>query len=125
MNKARPWAIIIVASLMILFGVAEVMTGLTHNFFGITTSSASIFAYSAATIGAFYIVAGLLTLTMRKWAAALATVLLGADVIGRVALVMSGLYPTSSLENALAIIGGTGIAVIFAIYIGWKWKIFT
>lgn len=125
MNKGRPRGIIIVASLMILFGLAEVVTGFTHNFFGITTSSASVYTYLAAAIGAFYIVAGLLILTMRKWAASLAIVLLGADVVGRVALVAGGLYPTGSLENALAIIGGTGIAVIFAIYIGWKWNTFT
>jgi hypothetical protein len=125
MNTGRPWGIILVASLMILFGLAEVVTGVTHNFFGVTTANAPIFAYSAATIGTFYIVAGMLTLTMRKWAAALAIVLLGADVVGRVALVVGGLYPTGSLENTLAIIGGTGIAVIFAIYTGWKWKIFT
>jgi hypothetical protein len=124
MNKGRPRGIIIVASLMILFGLAEVVTGFTHNFFGITTANVSAFTYSAATIGAFYIVAGLLILTMRRWAAALAIALLGADVVGRVALVVGGLYPTGSLENTPAIIIGTGIAVIFAIYIGWMWKTF-
>ena len=123
-NQGRPRSIIIVAFLMILFGLAEVMTGFTHNFFGITTSGVTTFTYSAAAIGGFYVVAGLLILTMRKWAAALAIVLLGADIIGRVALIVVGLYPTNSLENTLGIIAGTVIAVIFAIYIGWKWKTF-
>jgi hypothetical protein len=62
---------------------------------------------------------------MQKRAAALAIVLLGADIIGRVALVVVGFYPTDSLENTFSIIAGTGIAVIFAVYIGWKWKSFT
>jgi len=123
-NQSRPRRIIIVAFLMILFGLAEVVTGFTHNFFGITTSQVTIFTYSAAAIGAFYVVSGLLILTMRKWAAALAIMLLGADIIGRVALVVVGLYPTDSLENTLGIIAGTVIAVIFAIYVGWKWKSF-
>ena len=123
-NQGRPRGIIIVAFLMILFGLAEVVTGFTHNFFGITTSQVTIFTYSAAAIGAFYVVAGLLILTMRKWAAALAIMLLGADIIGRVALVVVGLYPIDSLKNTLGIIAGTVIAVIFAIYIGWKWKSF-
>ncbi len=123
-NKSRPRGIIIVSFLMILFGLAEVVTGFTHNFFGITTSNVSFFTYSSAAIGAFYVVAGLLILTMQKWAAALAIVLLGADIIGRVALIVVGLYPIGSLENTLAIIAGTVIAVIFAIYIGWKWKVF-
>lgn len=123
-NQGCPRGIIIVAFLMILFGLAEVVTGFTHNFFGITTSRVTIVTYSAATIGAFYVVAGLLILTMQKWAAALAIVLLGADIIGRVALVVVGLYPTDSLMNILSIIAGTVLAVIFAIYIGWKWKSF-
>jgi hypothetical protein len=123
-NQGRPWGIIIVAFLMIIFGLAEVVTGFTHNFFGITTSTVIMMTYAGASIGSFYIIAGLLILTMRKWAAALAIVLLGADIIGRVALVVVGLYPTNSLENTLAIIGGTAVAVIFAIYIGWKWKTF-
>ena len=123
-NQGRPWGVIIVAFLMILFGLAEVMTGFTHNFFGIATSGVTTFTYSAAAIGGFYVVAGLLILTMRKWAAALAIVLLGSDIIGRVVLVVIGLYPTNSLENTLGMIAGTSIAVIFAIYIGWKWKTF-
>ena len=123
-NQGRPRGIIIVAFLMILFGLAEVVTGFTHNFFGITSSSVTTFTYSSAAIGAFYVLAGLLILTMRKEGAALAIALLGADIIGRVALVVVGLYSTGSLENALGIIAGTVVAVIFAIYIGWKWKSF-
>lgn len=123
-NQGRPRDIIIVAFLMILFGLAEVVTSFTHNFFGITTSQVTIFTYSAAAIGAFYIVAGLLIPIMQKWAAALAIVFLGADIVGRVALVVVGLYPTDSLENTLGIIAGTVIAVIFVIYIGWKWRSF-
>ncbi len=109
---------------MILFGLAEVVTGFTHNFFGITTSSVSIFTYSAVTIGAFYVAGGLLILTMKKWAAALAIVLLVADIVGRVSLVVTGLYPLNSLKQDIGIVTGTAIAVIFAIYIGSKWRLF-
>jgi hypothetical protein len=123
-NRSRLRGISIVAVLMILFGLAEVVTGFRHNFFGIITTSSTIFTYSAAAIGVFYVIAGLLILTMKKWAAALAIVLLIADVVGRVALVMTGFYPTDSFLNTFAIIGGTAIVVIFAIYIGWKWKSF-
>jgi hypothetical protein len=72
---------------MILFGLAEVMTGFTHGFFGISTSSATIFKYAAA-FGGFYVAGGPVMLTTRKWAAALAIILLIADVGGRVALVL-------------------------------------
>jgi len=123
-NQSRPWSTLIVACLMILFGAAEVVTGFTHNFFGITTSSVVIFTYSSAAIGACSVVGGLLILTMKKWAAALTIVLLAADIGGRVALVVTGLYPTDSAKNTFSIIAGTVIAALFAIYIGWRWKSF-
>ena len=123
-KQARPRGIIIVACLMILFGLAEVVTALTHHFFGIITASVIIFTYSSVAIGMCYVAAGFLILTMKKWAAALAIVLLGVDIVGRVALTVTGLYPTNSLENTFAIIAGTLIAALFAIYIGWKWESF-
>jgi hypothetical protein len=120
----RPRGITIAALLMILFGLAEVGTAFTHNLLGISTSGVNIFTYSAAAIGAFYVAAGLLLLTMKKWAAALAIGLLAADIVGRVALVVAGLYPTDSLKQTFAIIIGTGIVAVFALYIGLRWKSF-
>jgi len=124
-NKVkRPLGIIVASILMVLFGLAEVATSFTHSFFGISTSSVSIFTYSAAAIGLFYVAAGLLILTMKKWAAVLAIVLLIADIVGRIALVAAGLYPLNSTEQIFAIIVGTAIAAIFAVYIGLKLKSF-
>jgi hypothetical protein len=107
-NQSRPRGISIVAVVMILFGLAEVVTGFTHNFFGITTTSRTVFTSSAVAIGVFYAAAGLLM----------------ADVVGRVALAVTGLSPTDSFLNIFTISGGTIIVVIFAIYIGWKGKSF-
>jgi hypothetical protein len=84
---------------MVLFGLAEVVTAFTHDFLGISTSSSNVFTFSAAAIGAFYVAAGLLILTMKKWAAALAIALLAVDIAGRIALVVAGLYPTSLLSG--------------------------
>ena len=122
-GKIPPWTLV-VALLMILFGLAEVVTAFTHNFFGVTTSRATIFTISAVAIGAFYVAAGLLILTMKKWAASIAIVLLAADIVGRIALVAAGLYPLDSFEQNFAIVMGTAIAALFAIYIGWKWNSF-
>ncbi len=124
-NQRHLWGIIIVAGLMILFGLAEVVTGFTHDFFGITTTSRTIFTYVSAALGIFYAVSGFLLLAMKKWAAVLAIVLLGADIVGRFALVVTGLYPTNSLENTLSIIAGTVIVALFVVYIGWRWKSFS
>jgi hypothetical protein len=61
---------------------------------------------------------------MEKWAATLAVVLLGLDIVGRVVLIATGYYPLDSTENIVGIAGGTAIAVFFAIYILWKWAQF-
>jgi hypothetical protein len=123
-NQSRPRGITVVAVLMILFGLAEVVTSFTHDFFGISTSRLTLSTYAGAAIGAFYFVGGVLILTRRKWAAALAILLLVADILGRVAMVLTGLYPVNSLLQILAIVIGTSIAAFFAIYIGLKWKFF-
>jgi hypothetical protein len=123
-QRVRPLGIIIAACLMIVFGLAEVFTAFSHNFFGITTSSGGAFTVSSAAIGLCYVGAGALVLTMRRWAAAVAIILLGLDIVGRIVLVMTGLFPTNSPKNTFSIIAGTVIAALFAIYIGWRWKTF-
>jgi hypothetical protein len=123
-NGSRPMGITLAAALMIIFGLAEVVTGFTHNFFGLSTAQVSISTIVGVAIGLFYLVAGLLILSMKKTAAALAILLLIADVIGRVAMVIAGLYPTDSPKQTVAIILGTAIAALFALFIGWRWKSF-
>lgn len=120
----RPRGIVIVALLMIVFGLAEVATGLTHNFFGISTAKVTAAAYAGVALGALYAVAGLLILSMKRRAAALAMVLLVADIVGRVAMVVAGLYPIDSLKQRVAIILGTSIVAVFAIYVRLKWSSF-
>ncbi len=120
----RPLVITILGVFMLLAGLAEVVTGITHNFFGITTSSLNVFTFTSMAIGLFYAAAGMLMLLMKKWAAALALVLLSADILGRIALVAAGLYPVDSARNTFAIIAGTAIAALIAAYVGWKWKSF-
>ena len=116
----RPLGITIAGCLMVIFGLAEVVTGFTHNFFGISTSSAALFTYSGATLGICYAIAGAVILTMKRWAAILAIPLLSVDILGRIALSITGLYPMDSFKNSFAIIAGTLLAVFFAIYIGLK-----
>jgi hypothetical protein len=54
----------------------------------------------------------------------MAIVLLCADIVGRISLVATNLYPLNSTENVIGIVAGTAIAAIFAIYIGMKWTLF-
>jgi hypothetical protein len=109
---------------MILFGVAEVMTSFTGNFLGVfSTSPSSASTYVGAAAGSCYVAGGLFTLTMKKWGAALGIVFIGAEIAGRVYLVMSGLYPFNGAD-AGGIIAGTAIAVVFAVYIALRWNKF-
>jgi len=103
---------------MIVFGLAEILTSFRHEFLGmIRVSSASTFTYAGASMGLLYATSGVLLFTMRKWAASVAVVFLVIVVFGRVALVVSGLYPVDSFLQVIAIVIGTCIAAAFAIYI--------
>jgi hypothetical protein len=115
----------IVSGLMILFGLAEVVTSFTHDFFGLSTTQMALSTIIGAVIGLFYIIAGLLILTMKKTVAAIAIILLIADVIGRGFMVIAQLYPTDSPKQIFAIILGTGIAALFALFIASRWKLFS
>jgi hypothetical protein len=107
----------IVAALMIAFGVAEIVTGVTHEFAGVVTTHARAATWAGVAIGALYVGAGVLVLTRRRRAAALAVLALAGDVAGRAAMVAAGLYPMHSARQAFAIALGTAIVIAFAIYI--------
>jgi uncharacterized membrane protein len=109
---------------MILFGVAELITGFTHKFFGISTAPGTISTFVGSGIGILYAIAGLLILTTQKWAAALALGCLVVVVVGRIALIVTGLFPLDTFGQIFAITAGTGIAAYFAVYIGSKWQLF-
>jgi hypothetical protein len=109
---------------MILFGVAEVITGLfLGHRIGVSPANSTFFAYEGPAIDALYVIGGFLLLTGKKWAAGIAEVCLAADVVGRAHLVLTGVYPFVGLA-AVAVVIGTAIAICFGIYIGWKWRFF-
>jgi hypothetical protein len=107
---------------MVLFGAAEIVTAFNHNFFGVATAPGSISTLAGASIGVAYSLAGLLVLTRRKNAVALALVCLALVVAGRIAVVTTGLFPLGSVKQVFAIVAGTAIAIGFAIYIGRRWR---
>lgn len=123
-NESWPRGITVVATLMILFGVAEVLTGLfLGHRIGVSEANSTVFACEGPAIGTLYVIGGFLLLTGKKWAAGLAEVCLAADVVGRVHLVLKGVYPFVGLA-AVAVVIGTAIAICFGIYIGLKWRFF-
>jgi hypothetical protein len=119
-----PVSIVVVAVIMILFGLAEIVTGLSHSFFGLITTPSDASTLLGVLLGFFYFAGGIFLLTKRKWAAGAAIALLCVDVIGRVAMVLVGLYPLTSFRQTFAIVVGTAIAAFFAIYVGLRWSAF-
>jgi len=118
MDYHRPLDIAVIASLMIVFGLAEIVTSFTHNFFGLHTAPGAESAYIGSIIGMLYAAAGFLTLKINRHTAMFAIVLLVVVVAGRIAMVVSGLYPIGTFRQAAAIALGTSIAAGFAIYVG-------
>jgi hypothetical protein len=52
---------------MIMFGIAEVYTGFSHNFFGIITQPTAASTYAGAALGLLYAVAGGLCIVRKRW----------------------------------------------------------
>jgi hypothetical protein len=124
LTQTLPAGVKVVAALMIIFGLAEIVTGFRHKFFGLTTSRATVSTLLGATIGTFYFMSGVLVFTKkRKWAK-VAIILSIADAVGRIFMVLTGLYAVETGYQVVAIITGTSIVVFFAIYIGLKLKYF-
>ena len=120
----RTLGIVVVSGLMILFGLAEVATGISGSFLGVIAAHRTLaYTLASVTIGSFYTAAGFLVLAMKKWAAGAAIGLLVSDIIGRITLVAVGLFPFTGVD-AYSIVAGTVIAAVFAGYLGWHWDQF-
>jgi hypothetical protein len=123
MNQNRPVGIIIVAVFAILAGLGEIVVGFTGNYLGILSTSIRP-AFSTVNIGAFYSLGGLaLLITRKKLGAVLSIIFIGAEILGRVYLVMSGVAPSNGTDAVKIFIGGA-IALALILYIGSKWNSF-
>jgi hypothetical protein len=117
MIQPRSRSVRIAALVMLAFGLAEIFTAVTHNFFGLRTAPGAVSSYVGASIGACYAASGLVILTVKRGAKSLAIVLLAPVILGRLLIVATGVYPVNTLRQVGAIILGTAIAAGFAIFI--------
>ncbi len=123
MNQNRPIGITIVAVFAIIAGLGEIVVGFTGNYLGILSKSIAP-AFSTAMVGAFYSLGGLsLLITRKKWGAVLSIIFIGAEILGRVYLVMTGIAPSNGTDAVKIVVGGA-IALTLVLYIGLKWKSF-
>jgi hypothetical protein len=114
--------IYVAGTLMIVFGIAEVATGFRHRFFGLTTAQNTLATWLGVSLGGFYFFSGVLTLFRRKWSAIIAIILLCGDVVGRILMVVTSLYPVNTVFQTVGIVIGTGIAAFFTVYLMLKLK---
>ena len=125
MKQNRQLGIKVVAVLMIFCGLTGIITGFTYNFLGlVSTASVTLATYGVAAVGALYAIGGVLILAMKKQAVWLAMICLVGVIAGRIALVASGFYPLTSFLQDISIFITTALAIIFAVYIGFKWGSF-
>ena len=108
--------------LMIVFGIAEIRTGFRHEFFGLTTTQILITSIVSFTLGSCYMFSGIFLMVLRKWSLSVSFVLLIVDVIGRLLMMFSGMYPMDSALQTFAMITGTTIAALFGVYVFIKRK---
>jgi len=109
---------------MIIFGIAEVHTGFSHKFFGITTQLTAASTYAGVALGIVYALAGGFCLLGKRWSLWAAILSLTVVVTGRIALVVLGYFPIDTAEQIFSIIAGTAIAALFTLYIWWRQQSF-
>ncbi len=113
--------IVILAFILIAYGVVEILVGLyfTHEYF---VQGAYIYLISALDV--LYFVSGALLLTMRKQTAKVVVGLLACEMVGRLTLIGTGIYPFTTVGPGIAMVLGTAIAGGFAFYVWTQWDKF-
>jgi hypothetical protein len=120
-TRKRDSVLTVVAALMIVFGMAEGVASFWHPFM---TAHIPLATYLGAGMGALYFLAGILFITAKKSAAALALCLLAGVILGHVAMVVTDLYPTDSVSQLFAIVLRTSIGCAFFVVVALKWETF-
>ena len=115
----RPKDVIVVAVLLIVFGLGEIWVGMFGNFLGILSQSIRP-SPATAIVGAFYSLGGVALLTTRRqWGTILSLIFIGAEVLGRAYLVATGVAPSHGADFYKIVIGAI-IAVCFMSYIAFR-----
>ena len=109
--------VLIIAILMIIFGLAEVITGFRHEFFGLVTSEENFTTIVGVILGLSYFFAGITLLIYKRWSLNITIVLLLIDISGRLLMMITGMYPMDSVFQASGIIIGTLIATSFLVIV--------
>ncbi len=112
----RPRGVLVVAVIVIVFGLGEVWVGWSGNYLGILSTRMPTSA-ATAIVGLLYILGGVaLLITRRTSGTVLSLIFIGAEVLGRVYLVHVGVAPQRGADLCKIVLGGI-FAVGFMLYI--------
>jgi hypothetical protein len=121
-TRTRHVGITVVSLFAIIAGLGEVVVGFTGNYLGILSKDIKP-TLATAIVGAFYSLGGLSFLTRKKWGAGLGILFIGAEILGRIYLVMVGIAPSKG-GDALKVVVGGAIALAVILYVWSQWKHF-
>jgi uncharacterized membrane protein len=105
---------------MILLGIAKVLTCLHHQFSLIETPGSAWTTAAAVPAGACYIAAGGLLLAARQQTARIALILMILVVVGRIGWLMANLFPIGTSTQVMDIAANTVLALGFTIILAVK-----
>jgi len=102
-------SVIIIASLMLFSGLGEtVVVFLTNS----NVSNSSILLYI---LGFSYIFGGILIFLMRKWSFIISIIFLFGNIVLRIIMLFTGIYPTSTAIEIFGYIFGISFSLFFLI----------
>jgi hypothetical protein len=120
--KPRRTGIAVVAGYCIFAGLSEVWVGVTGNWMGLLSKPLKP-SFWTALVGSFYVAAGISLLPKRRTGARLGIVFILLEVLGRVRLVRTGIYPSRGSDFAKSVVGGA-IAILTIFYLATQWRKF-
>jgi len=119
----RPPGIVAAGIFALIAGIGEVVVGFTGNYLGILGNRMAP-SFSTGVVGVFYSLGGFfLLITRKKWGAVLGMSFIGAEILGRIYLVATGVAPGKGFDAIKILIGGL-IAFGLIVYVCFKWKTF-
>jgi FtsH-binding integral membrane protein len=120
--RKRDVVLSIAAAMMIMLGIAELISGFRHTFLSARTDHVEVATYVGAGLGVMLLFAGALVLIARKSAAGLALCLLALVILGHIALVATDLYSIDSAAQLFITVLATSIACACFAVITLKWE---
>lgn len=116
----RRTGIRIAAAYCIFAGLSEVWVGITGNWLGLLSKPLKP-SFRTSAVGACYVAAGLSLLPKNRTGGLLGIVFVLLEVLGRVHLVRTGIYPSRGPDFVKSVVGGA-IALLVAAYLGSQWR---